>query len=263
MLISDAQAEQFAHDGFLILRGFADPLRCDAIRDAALVHMKYKIAPVETEEEYEQKDKAARETVDGTVVDPLDISVTLRRLRQMYDRDILFRQWMEEPTIRPILARLLGETPVLTLAHHNSIMTKMPHRSTQTRWHQDRRYWHFENDNLLSVWLAVQEENEYNGVLEFIPGSHRMHFGAECFDEREYFRDDYAPNRALIARKTSFTLQRGDVVLFHCRLLHRANANRTDTPKIAPVYTVKGIGNRAIDGTRSARFREVVLPLAE
>jgi phytanoyl-CoA hydroxylase len=262
MVLSKAQAEQFMQEGFLVVRGVAEPWRCDAIREAAAVHLKYKIPPVESEEEYEKKGKKEREEVDGTVVAPHE-RVTIRRLRQVYDRDILFRKWMEEPAIRPALYTLLGETPVLTLAHHNSIMTKMPHKSTQTRWHQDIRYWHFRNDNLLSVWLALQEENADNGVLEFIPGSHRMRFSPEQFDEKEYFREDLEQNRALISKKVSFTLQKGDVVFFHSRLLHRANKNSTDTPKIALVYTVKGISNEAIEGTRSARFPEVVLPIKE
>ncbi len=252
-------AEEFHRNGFVILRNLADPLRCDAIRDVAMVHTRYKIAPVETEEEYSKKDAEARERISGTVVDPRDERVTLRRLRQVYDRDILFREWITEPTLRPMLREILGDTPVLTTAHHNSIMTKMPHRSSETRWHQDFRYWHFENDRLVSVWLALQEENSRNGVLEFIPGSHTMTFAAEAFDERRYFREDYEPTMPLLAKKVSFTLQKGDVVLFHCRLLHRANANVTDTPKLSLVYTVKAQSNAAIPGTRSDAFKEIVL----
>jgi len=263
MVLSEEQVARFRRDGFLVVRGAVEALRCDAIRDAALVHMKYKIPPVETEEEYVSKDTEARRRISGNIVDPKDARVTLRRLRQVYDRDILFREWMEDPFIRPALYALLGEMPVLTLAHHNSIMTKMPHRSSETRWHQDMRYWHFEGDNLLSVWLALQHEYADNGVLEFIPESHHMTFGKEQFDEKLYFREDIPQNRALIERKVSLELQKGDVVFFHAKLLHRADKNRTDEPKVSLVYTVKGASVRTIEGTRSAQFREVPLPIAE
>ena len=138
-------------------------------------------------------------------------------------------------------------------------MTKMPKTSKETAWHQDRRYWSYSDDNLLSVWLALGEENSENGVLEFIPGSHTMTFKSEQFDEKEYFSDDSEENQPLISTKVSYPLHKGDVVLFHCKLLHRANKNSTDEPKISFVYTVKGCTNKAIKGTRSTAFEEVPL----
>jgi len=148
---------------------------------------------------------------------------------------------------------------VITTAHHNSIMTKMPNSSTETKWHRDRRYWHFSDNNLLSIWLALGEENSENGVLEFIPASHKMDLESECFDELDYFREDYKKNMSLIETKTSTTLQRGDVVFFHSMLLHRANANMTDKPKISFVYTVKGASTKALKGSRSDEYPEIYL----
>ena len=139
-------------------------------------------------------------------------------------------------------------------------MTKMPYYSTATSWHQDRRYWRYSDDNLVSVWLALDSETSENGVLEFIPGSHNMHFSAEQFDEKEYFSEDNEKNQKIIATKVSTDLQKGDVVLFHSLLLHRANKNSTDKPKISFVYTVKGAKTEAIAGTRSSEFPEIVLP---
>jgi phytanoyl-CoA hydroxylase len=241
------ELQKFREQGFLLFRQAVEPERCDAIREIAEIHLKYRIPPLEMESEYIGIDKEEyRETV--------------RRLRQVYDRDILFRQWMQEPAIRPLLAELLGEMPVLVTAHHNSIMTKMPRSSTPTHWHRDERYWRYRDERLLSVWLALGRETEENGVLEFIPGSHRQEFSPESFDERDFFRDDYAPNRPWIENRARFTLEKGDLVLFHCRLLHRAGANRSEVPKISFVYTVKAVGNEPIPGTRSALFPEYPLP---
>ncbi len=259
MQLTDEQLAQFHKDGFLLLPQFATPARCEAIRDIALAHLKHKIPPLETEYEYDTKSREERERTLGTGVPHFVQEVSVRRLRQVYDRDIVFREWMEAPEIYPILRQILGERPVLTRAHHNSIMTKLPHTSTQTRWHQDFRYWHFGNDNLVSVWLALESEDSHNGVLEFIPGSHTMAFEATQFDEKEYFREDIEPNQSLIATKVSHTLQQGDVVLFHCKLLHRANKNVTDRPKISFVYTVKAQSNEALPHTRSSALKEVIL----
>jgi len=242
MMLSTKQLSRFQHDGFLLLSGFADIKQCNAILRAAREEMAKMAEPIETEGEYKMTD-----------------NLTLRRLRQVYDRRAEFRDWMTNDAIRPILEQVLGEKAVLTLAHHNSIMTKMPLSSSETCWHQDRRYWQFENDNLVSVWLALDEERMENGVLEFIPGSHKPDFGIDQFDAKSCFLHKPPKNAKLIAKRVHFDLNPGDVVLFHCRTLHHAFSNKTDKPKISFVYTVRGAGNKPLPGTRSSAFAEIVL----
>jgi len=259
MKLSNAQLTQFEEDGFLLLKDFASHARCETIHDIAKAHLKHKVPPLETEFEYVAKSKEEREKISDAHSELIEKRITIRRLRQVYHRDIVFKQWMEEEKIRPILKQILGESPTITIAHHNSIMTKMPHSSTATSWHQDFRYWRFENDNLVSVWLALDDEHDKNGVLEFIPGSHKLEFDPAQFDEKEYFSEGHSKNRELIASKVSYELSKGDVVLFHCKLLHRANRNATDEAKISFVYTVKGASNRAVENTRSTEYEEVPL----
>ena len=258
MILSNAQLEQFNKDGFIVLPKFLDAQRCDAILEVAIRHLNQHIEPIETELGYNAQSKASRTQETDYTSGSEEVSV-VRRLRQVYTRDRLFKAWMEDESIRPVLQQVLGEQVVLTTAHHNSIMTKMPYVSTATSWHQDRRYWRYSDDNLVSVWLALDEEYSDNGVLEFIPASHKMTFSSEQFDEKEYFSDDYAPNKEILTHKVSTDLQKGDVVLFHSLLLHRANKNSTSNTKISFVYTVKGLHTKAENGTRSAQFPEIIL----
>ncbi len=259
MRLSQEQLETFQKKGYLVLRKFAGSEMCDTILDIAKAHLKHKVPPIETELEYVGKSKEQRKTISDAHAEEFEERITVRRLRQVYHRDIVFRQWMENAEMRPMLKQILGENPVITIAHHNSIMTKMPFSSTETSWHQDIRYWHFENDNLVSVWLALDEENDDNGVLEFIPGSHKISFTPDQFGEKEYFLSNTLQNASLIKTKEQTVLEKGDVVFFHCKLLHRANANRTKNPKISFVYTVRGKSNQPIPETRSSEFPEVML----
>jgi len=259
MKLTPIQLEKFKKNGYLILRNFVDKAECEAILDVALAHLKHKIEPIETEIDYGSKSQEYRTKVtDYNSIEKRD-TVTVRRLRQVYSRDILFKNWMESEKIRPILEQVLDDKVVITTAHHNSIMTKMPHSSSETAWHQDRRYWSFSDDNLVSVWLALGEEDSKNGVLEFIPESHTMKFTEEQFGDKEYFNSKHPKNVSLIETKQSTTLNRGDVVLFHCKLLHRANENRTETPKISFVYTVKGKRTKVLKGSRSDEYPEILL----
>ncbi len=257
-LISE-QLAQFHRDGFLVLRDFLDAKSCDNILKIAQAHLDAKIEPIETETGYDSRDKAYRTTITDYTSHAKEEQEVVRRLRQVYQRDILFKAWMENEKIRPILQQILDDQVVITTAHHNSIMTKMPFCSTQTRWHQDRRYWRYSDDNLVSVWLALDEEDSTNGVLEFIPGSHKMKFSKDQFDEKEYFLESIEKNKQLIETKVSTNLYKGDVVLFHSLLLHRANKNSTEKPKISFVYTVKGLQTKAEKGSRSSKFPEIVL----
>ena len=259
MRLSDEQLQQFHQNGFIILRDFLSEDRCDAILNVAKTHLEEKIEPIETETGYIERSKAYRTDVTDYSSGSQDKDIVVRRLRQVYDRDPLFRAWMEDTNMRPILQQILDDRVVLTLAHHNSIMTKMPYFSHATGWHQDKRYWRYSDANLVSVWLALDDEDSNNGVLEFIPGSHQMHFDSEQFDEKEYFREDVEENVRLIEKKVSTTLRKGDVIIFHSLLLHRANKNNTDEPKISFVYTVKGERTDAIEGTRSSEYPEIKL----
>jgi len=243
MTLDENQLKEFHENGFLLLKNFADSKLCDEIVEKAKTHLENKIAPIESEQEYMQKDIN---------------EITVRRLRQVYDREEIFQKWMTNEKIRPILKQILNDTPVLTLAHHNSIMTKLPKESTRTFWHQDRRYWNFENDNLVSVWLALGDEYLENGLLEFIPGSHKINFSKDRLDEASNFLDENSENIELIHQKVHTNLQKGDVVLFHCKTLHHANKNSSDKAKISFVYTVRAKSNKPIAGTRSD-FKEVIL----
>ncbi len=257
MILSNEQLEQFNKNGFLILRSFVDKEKCEAILDVAKMHLKHKVEPIETEVGYDEKSKEYR--TDVADYSSKEAGTTVRRLRQVYSRDILFKEWMEDEKIRPVLQQILHDQVVITTAHHNSIMTKMPYLSTQTRWHQDRRYWRYSDDNLVSIWLALEDEVSQNGALEFIPGSHRMKFERGQFDEKDYLREDLDQNTPIIEKKVSTTLEKGDVLIFHSLLMHRANKNNTDKPKLSFVYTVKGASTHVIEGTRSAEYPEIQL----
>ena len=259
MRLSDEQLQQFHQNGFIVLRNFLPQEKCDAILDVAKAHLEHKIEPIETEIGYDERSKEYRTDVVDYTSRSDEKHMIVRRLRQVYERDILFKEWMENVEIRPVLQQILDDRVVITTAHHNSIMTKMPHYSRATAWHQDRRYWRYSDDNLVSVWLALDDEYSDNGVLEFIPGSHVLKFTPEQFDEKEYFREDTQENVAHIAKKVSTTLKKGDVIIFHSLLLHRANKNNTDKAKISFVYTVKGEKTMAVEGTRSSQYPEIRL----
>ena len=86
-----------------------------------------------------------------------------------------------------------------------------------------------------------------------------MDFGRGDFDKDWFFREDNEANQALFEKKVSVELNRGDLLFFHCRLLHSASQNLSSEVKLSPVFTYHRSSNQPIDGTRSARFPSIAV----
>jgi phytanoyl-CoA hydroxylase len=142
-------------------------------------------------------------------------------------------------------------------AHHNCIMTKYPRFGSETGWHQDIRYWSFEQPVLINAWLALGPESPEQGGLRVVPGSHRMTFGPDQFDDALFFRPGHPGNRSILADAIDIELDRGDVLFFHCRLLHAAGCNRSAEVKRSLVFTYNRTDNPPLPDSRSARLAQL------
>ncbi len=105
--------------------------------------------------------------------------------------------------------------------------------STEVGWHHDR---HFENgseplaldnlDNHFSVLIAVTDLLSNDGVIEFIPGSHRnlpsMQRDLRPFHMRSLKEHFLSIPAELLALRQAIPLQSGQFALFHSALLHRS-----------------------------------------
>jgi phytanoyl-CoA hydroxylase len=176
-----------------------------------------------------------------------------------YARDPIFAEWAATPGLREWMESYFGEPVQMSRAHHNCLMTKHPQYGSLTGWHRDIRYWSFHREDLVSVWLALGAETADNGALWLVPGSHRMTFGAERFDEAKFFRADHEGNGVIIRKAVSPRLAPGDAMFFHCNTLHSAGKNLSDAVKFSLVYTYHGRSNAPLAGTRSASKPEVGL----
>ena len=183
---------------------------------------------------------------------------TPRRLLNAIARDAVFRNWAVDDQVTGHVMNLLRTTRIqVSQNHHNCIMTKFPGYGSETGWHQDIRYWSFDRPELVTAWLALGEESNENGSLTVIPGSHRMDFDRGQFDAALFFRSDVERNINLMESAQSIELNAGDVLFFHCRLLHSAGQNRTDLVKYSLVFTYHAMTNCPITGTRSAEHPDI------
>lgn len=251
-VMSELQVRAFERDGFLVVPSMADDAECDAMRRVAAEHLRQPLAPVEYEVDVQYPGSPRTVEAEG--------GRTVRRLLHAYARHPAFREWATGNTVKAQLARLFGtEDVMLSQCHHNCVMTKQPGYSSATLWHQDNRYWSFDHQNLISVWLALGNETRGNGCLRILPGSHRLEIEPGRFDAALFLRTDIAENKQLIASATTVELAPGDVLFFHSRLFHAAGRNLTADTKYSVVFTYHEADNRPIEDTRSARFPAIAL----
>ncbi|WP_374353551.1 phytanoyl-CoA dioxygenase family protein [Chitinimonas sp.] len=250
--LSRAEIDSFHQQGFLIVRGLADAALREAILAVGMQQLRDAVAPIEYEADTRYPGAPASRDATG--------GLTVRRLLKVYARDEAFRRWAHHPAVCERVKQLL-DTPhiALTQAHHNSLMTKQPAFSSVTHWHRDIRYWNFEQNNLISVWLALGAETRDNGCLGFLPGSHRLTLDQDRFENRAFLRGDHPDNQPLLDSAIYPELAAGDVVFFHAETFHAAGWNRTAATKHSLVFGYHRQDNRPIAGTRSASEATVLI----
>ena len=244
--------EAFWRDGFFILRDFEDEKQCTELRKIAKHHLVNQRAPIEYEADVQYPGSPKNRGAEG--------GKTPRRLLQAISRHSKFRCWAQSDQLISILEKLFGSADLfLSQSHHNCIMTKQSGYSSETLWHQDNRYWSFEEENLISVWLALGDEDIQNGCLRVIKGSHLEELDADRFDAEQFLRTEIPSNKKLVDQSVPLELSVGDALFFHSRLLHAAGRNLTDKPKLSLVFTYHTKKNQPIQNSRSARLPEICL----
>jgi len=126
---------------------------------------------------------------------------------------------------------------------HDHALYKMPGDSKPTPWHQDWPYWPMRETGAFSMWLALDDVDESNGCMMFVPKSQRVknlksvslvtpedifaQAGAETADR----------NTAVVVRMKAGSCTFHDGLTFHY-----AHANTTDRPRraLAIIYMADG-----------------------
>jgi phytanoyl-CoA hydroxylase len=246
-----AQIGQLREEGYVVAPGFAQLDTLRELNEIAAAQLAAGVGPLEFEADLQYPGAPPSRAAAG--------GETVRRLLDAYGRDPLFARCAATPMLRTWMEAYFGEPVLMSRVHHNCVMTKHPRYGSLTNWHRDIRYWSFEREDLVSVWLALGEERIDNGALWFVPASHRMALDADRFDAAKFLRTDSAANAGIVRTAVSPHLAPGDAVFFHCNTLHSAGKNGSDAVKFSLVYTYHGRSNAPLPDTRSSSRAEIEL----
>ncbi len=178
-------------------------------------------------------------------------------------------QFLVDPRLRQPLADCFGDEP-------EAIQTMHFFEGSEHPFHQDQYYL----PDCMSAWIAMVDVDASNGPLVVQPGSHRgrlvtkqdaRHTLRAGETYRQQQRERYFPLVREVFRQNGkdeaqVLVDRGDVVLFHGRLIHGGAAVlRPGTPRhaLACHYIPRGSENWdrdwpriSFDGTRRVHYRD-------
>ena len=118
----------------------------------------------------------------------------------------------------------------------NHAINKPAEDCAPTPWHQDEAYWNPNFDhNAISVWVALQDVDEWNGCMTFVPGSHR----AAVRPHRLIHPDTHGLRLDAEADPSGAVpcpLSAGGATVHSGRTLHYAGPNHTGQPRRAVIF---------------------------
>jgi ectoine hydroxylase-related dioxygenase (phytanoyl-CoA dioxygenase family) len=135
--------------------------------------------------------------------------------------------------------------PVYLYSHKMTM--KQPNEGGAWEWHQDFGYWYNNGclaPEMMSIYVALDKATRQNGCLQVLKGSHRL-------GRLDHVRENDQTNVAkdhLQAALNRFELvyvemEAGDALVFDGNLLHRSDANLTDTYRWGYICSYNAVDN--------------------
>jgi hypothetical protein len=142
------------------------------------------------------------------------------------------RETLYYTNARRVAARLLGvgEAELVAWGH---LIHKPARSGHETPWHQDEAYWEPDFDyRALGAWLPLDDVDQRNGCMCFLPGSHR----GDVLPHRHVGGDPAVHLLEIdggldVSRAVPVPLRAGGATFHHHRTVHGTAPNTTDRPR--------------------------------
>ncbi|WP_425092174.1 phytanoyl-CoA dioxygenase family protein [Tropicimonas sp. S265A] len=130
-----------------------------------------------------------------------------------------------EPRILDLVQDLVGDN---IICWASAILSKRAHDPKQVPWHQDASFWKLSPARTVTVWLAIDDADEENAAMRFIPGTHdKGAMQTSAMGADSVFHKGIADAESHGAPFTN-TLKAGQVSLHADMLVHGSRANLSD-----------------------------------
>lgn len=151
---------------------------------------------------------------------------------------------------------LMGEE-----AYHTStkMMMKEPFVGGAWEWHQDFGYWHQDNLMLypkaISCMVAINQATVKNGCLQVLKGSHHLgRLDHSKTGDQKGADLKFVEQAMKYHELVNVELEPGDVLFFHCNLLHKSNQNNSDAPRWSMISAYNAMSNQPFEENESVYY---------
>jgi len=230
--MTNPDTEQFRRDGFLVLR---NQIPADAI-DACLEEIRIIFNQMAARFDVEPAVSIDMTHLSETMASLLrrDVEAYLAAAKLAQHMVSLHRMGCDETLIKPL--RALGlDAPIIStrpVLFFMSEVLKIPGGYHKTPPHQDWRSVQGSLDGVVA-WVPFSSADRFNYPLEVLRGSHLLGLLPSIEDAFGHRVDEIAlPERAF----TTLEVERGDLVLFSCFLVHRTGEAGGDLARFAASF---------------------------
>lgn len=236
--LSEDQVAAFERDGILTFESYFDP----GTMEAFLADLR------EFEADRDLK------LSEGVILEPG--AEEIRSIFGIHRLSERFARLTRDPRLLEIVHQLLGSDAYI---HQSRINYKPGFKGKGFNWHSDFETWHTEDGmprmRCISCSVALTENNEFNGPLMLIPGSHKYFVPTvgrtpednykSSLKNQEVGVPDEASIRSLVEEGgiTAPKGPAGSVTLFECNTLHASNENLSPFPRSNLFFVYNSVEN--------------------
>jgi ectoine hydroxylase len=195
---------------------------------------------------------------EGVIKDPE--SDKLRSVFAMHTFSEAFAQLTRDPRILGMARQLLGGDVYI---HQSRINDKFGFQGRGFNWHSDFETWHSEDGmprmRAVSASLLLTDNNEFNGPLMLIPGSHHYFVPGVEKTPGQNWKDSLKTQRVGVPEKTDLAWlanrggieapkgRAGSLLLFECNTLHASNRNMSPWPRSNLFFVYNSVDNTLVE----------------
>lgn len=209
---------KFAQDGFAVWHGFLDSQEVESVHGRLRQFISEVVPGMPAEQVfYEDKNDTA----------------TLKQIQKLNEHDDWFARMIDSGKLRALAEQLLGTA---VIAQNLQYFSKPPGHSRPTPAHQDGFYFMLTPCEAITMWLALDDINEDNGCVRYVPGSHKQPMRPHNPTSTLGFSQGIADYPANSDRRSEVAIpvRSGDLLVHHALTIHRADANISqDRPRRA------------------------------
>lgn len=130
-----------------------------------------------------------------------------------------------EPRILNLVEDLIGPNIICWASH---FFCKLAGDEKIVPWHQDASYWPLSPARTVTVWLAIDDADDQNAAMQFIPGTHTLgHLDWQTSDKPAVLEQELV-GVADLGEPVSNNLRAGQISLHADMLAHGSEPNRSD-----------------------------------